>query len=176
MLDATTVREGRSVRANCEAIVENQDDDKTAWTIKSVPVATRKLAVACAIKRDVTMGEWLVPAVRNQANLEAGELVIPPPNPTQSLPSPSGSVTTDLSSLAELMRAAQALAEAAGVSVPKATARHALALTSAQLRQARGLPPKRIRQTDRENGQTIDGDGPESSRPIMVADDTKESA
>ena len=60
----------------------------------------------------------------------------------------------DIGELADLMQAAQALAAAAGVPMPKATARHALALVTAQLRAARGLPAKQPRQTRHENGQT----------------------
>ncbi len=58
---------------------ENPDGDKASWTIKSVPVETRKLAVACAARQGVTMSEWLARAVRNQANLEAGDRILPPP-------------------------------------------------------------------------------------------------
>ena len=49
----------------------NEDADKASWTIKSVPVETRKLAVACASRAGETMAEWLVKAVRNQADIEA---------------------------------------------------------------------------------------------------------
>ena len=48
----------------------NLEEDKASWTIKSVPVETRKLAVACAAKQGQTMAEWLAKAVRTQANLE----------------------------------------------------------------------------------------------------------
>ena len=37
----------------------NLEEDKASWTIKSVPVETRKLAVACAAKQGQTMAEWL---------------------------------------------------------------------------------------------------------------------
>jgi hypothetical protein len=112
------------------------------------------------------MAEWLNRAVHTQAKLEAGERVLPPaPRPAASVPAvvsyPAAPV--DFGELAELMQAAQAVAEAAGVPIPKATARHALALTTAQLRAARGLPPLRPRQTDRKNGQTIEGE--ETSLP-----------
>jgi hypothetical protein len=141
----------------------DEESDKAAWTIKSVPIETRKLAVACATKQGDTMAAWLVKAVRNQANLEAGERVLPPANqvnlPAVRLPALTDpAVTVDMGELAELMQAAQAVAQAAGVPIPKATARHAIALTTAQLRAARGLPPKRPRQTSHENGQTIEVD------------------
>ena len=57
---------------------ENPDSDKASWTIKSVPVEARKLAVACATKQGETMAEWLARAVRNQSKIEAGERVLPP--------------------------------------------------------------------------------------------------
>ena len=106
------------------------------------------------------MAEWLERAVRNQANLEAGERILPPaprPAPVPALAPPSGAALSDapdIGELADLMQAAQALAAAADVPMPKATARHALALVTAQLRAARGLPPKQPRQTRHENGQT----------------------
>lgn len=141
---------------------ENPDADKASWTVKSVPVETRKLAVACATKQGETMAEWLGRAVRNQANLEAGERILPPlPRQTASLPVPvlGSAGPVDLEVLADLMQAAQAVAAAADVAIPKATARHALALVTAQLRAARGLPPKTRRQTSPENGQTIEAQG-----------------
>jgi hypothetical protein len=142
---------------------ENPDGDKASWTIKSVPVEVRKLAVACAAKQDQTMAEWLERAVRNQANLEAGERILPPivvrPSAVAAVPgSPGPAVPHDMAALADLMQAAQAMAEAAEVALPKATARHALALLTAQLRAARGLPTKQPRQTRHENGQTIEAE------------------
>lgn len=138
---------------------ENPEADRAAWTIKSVPVETRKLAVACATKQGVTMAEWLDRAVRNQATLEAGERVLPPVPRAASVPALARPLQpvqhVGLGELAGLMQAAQAVAAAAGVAIPKATARHALALTTAQLRSARGLPPK---QTRTRHGQTIDGE------------------
>jgi hypothetical protein len=146
---------------------ENQAEpeaERASWTIKSVPVETRKLAIACASRQGQTMAEWLTRAVRNQAHLEAGERVLPPaPRPAGALTVPGAPwapvAVPELGALADLMQAARAIAEAAGVPIPKATARHALALTTAQLRAARGLPPKTPRQTKHENGQTIEDEG-----------------
>jgi hypothetical protein len=142
---------------------ENPEADKASWTIKSVPVDVRKLAVACAAKQDQTMAEWLERAVRNQANLEAGERILPPASRAASLPAvlPLGAAVVDapdIGELADLMQAAQALAAAADVPMPKAMARHALALVTAQLRAARGLPAKQPRRTRHENGQTIEAE------------------
>jgi len=106
----------------------NLEEDKASWTIKSVPVETRKLAVACAANQGQTMAEWLAKAVRTQANLEAGERVLPPaPRPGDALaawaPVPS---IIGLGGLADLMQAAREIAEAGRGADPKATARHAL--------------------------------------------------
>lgn len=144
--------------------IEENHDDKAAWTIKSVPVEVRKLAVACAAKQGETMAEWLTRAVRNQANLEAGERVLPPARTASGLPAvrststPDTGLPVDMTELADLMQAALAVSQAADVPMPKTTARHALMLVTAQLRSARGLPPKRLRQTQPENGQTIPGE------------------
>lgn len=143
----------------------NLDTDKASWTIKSVPVETRKLAVAAATRAGESMGVWIERAVRTQSAIEAGDRILPPlPTSRTSrmpavVPAPVVLDMGALAGLADLMQAAEALAEAAEVPVPKATARHALALVTAQLRAARGLPEKRRRQTSIENGQTIDGEG-----------------
>lgn len=140
---------------------ENHSDDKAAWTIKSVSVETRKLAVACASKQDMTMAEWLDRAVRNQANLEAGERILPPAPRPAGLPAPvplGSMAAVDMGELADLMMAVQAVAKAADVPIAKATAKHALALMTGQLRAARGLPPLARRQTQPKNGQTITGE------------------
>ncbi len=121
---------------------ENLGGEKAAWTIKSVPVETRKLAIASAAKAGLSMGEWVVAAVRNQANLESGERILPPSSShSRNIPAPAASgPPVDMLALAELMRATQSFAQGAGVPIPKATARHAVAWTTTALRAARGLP------------------------------------
>jgi hypothetical protein len=63
--------------------------------------------------------------------------------------------------LADLMRATQAMAQAADMPIAKTVARHAMALVNAQLREARDLPAKLPRQTRPGNGQTIEAGGAE---------------
>lgn len=145
------------------ANLDDQDTDKAPWTVKSVPVEVRKLAVASASKAGETMAIWLAKAVRNQANLEAGERILPPAPRSASGSASALSVVTprppvDMAGLADLMQAAVSAAQAAGVPLSKTVARQAMALTNAQLRQARGLPEKAPRQTGRRNGQTIEAE------------------
>lgn len=143
----------------------NPETDKAAWTIKSVPVETRKLAVACATKAGQTMAEWIASAVQDRANREAGNRIIPPlavPGAGRALVPIAGPaaplVPVDMAGLAGMLGAVQAMATAAEVPIPKATARHAVALVTAQLRAARGLPEKAPRQTRPKNGQTVNGE------------------
>jgi hypothetical protein len=141
---------------------ENQDADKASWTIKSMPVETRKLAVACAAKSGEQMATWLDRAVRTQARLEAGERVLPPARTAHAvamLPAVYPLQAPELSELAALMEQARALAAQAELPIPKTAVRHALALMTAQLRAARGLPPLAPRQTKSKNGQTVEHDG-----------------
>lgn len=139
---------------------QEEPADKAPWTIKAVPIETRKLAGACAVKAGETMAEWLARAVRNQASLEAGERVIPPGKPASGAPAvyPATHAVppVNLRELAEAVQAATGIAQAAGVAVPAALARDALAAVRSQLRAARGLPPVQPRQTKRHDGQTID--------------------
>ena len=136
-----------------------------SWTIKAVPVDVRKRAVACAAKQGQTMAEWLARAVATQANLEAGDRILPPlvpgldaaprhlppgdrfAMPAESLPAPrehpaaaAAPVVGGMAELAELMRVTVEVGRAGGVAVPKTVARQAFALVGEQLRAARGLP------------------------------------
>lgn len=126
------------------------EPERAPWTVKSVNVETRKLAVASATKEGVTMAEWLDRAVRNQADLDKGNQIIPPGQPKQSVarfapaqpPDGTGKPAMDLSGLADALRAVATIAGAAAMPVPKSLAREALALLRQQIREARGLPGK----------------------------------
>jgi hypothetical protein len=152
---------GEANREETMADQENPEHERAAWTVKSMPVEARKLALACAQRQDETLAVWLERAVRNQASLEAGQQVLPP-EPRHASPSrttlsiPPRVVVPDTSGLADLLRATVETARAADVPVPKAVARHAAALATAQLRAARGLPPLAPRQTKSKNGQTLE--------------------
>jgi hypothetical protein len=130
----------------------NQEVERTPFMVKGMRVDTRKIAVACAMKAGETMAVWLDRAIRTQANMEAGERIFPP---EENPPVPvrvARLLAAELGELADFMQAAQAIAGAAAVPIPKATARHAFALLTAHLRAARGLPP---RKTTARNGKTI---------------------
>lgn len=122
------------------------DDERAPWTIKSVRVETRKLAIASAAKEGLTMAEWLDRAVRHQADLDRGNQVIPPGQPGQSItrfapvqpPDETGKPTMDLAGLADALRAVATVAGAAEMPVPKSLAREASALLRQQIREARG--------------------------------------
>ena len=124
--------------------------ERAPWTIKSVSVETRKLAVASAAKQGVTMAEWLDRAVRNQANLDKENQVIPPSQtgqtlipfaPVQLLEQPGKPM--DLAGLADALRAVATITEAAAMPISKSLAREASALLRQQIREARGLSVKR---------------------------------
>jgi len=135
--------------ANDMANEANQEPDKAPWTVKSVPVETRKLAVSCATKTGETMAEWLARAVRNQANLETGERVIPPKPEKVVAPAIA---REDMAALVSLMTAVQSMAAAPSDQIPSSVVRQAVGMLRDQLRLARG---KTLRQTSTKNWQTI---------------------
>ena len=136
------------------------DPDKAPMTIKAVPTATRTKMVRCAEKRGQTMAVWLARAVDNQANLEAGDQVEPALFEPREVglplvkPEPISGKPFVLADLRDAMAAAAAVATASGLPLPKVMARHAYALLTAQLREARGLSPAKPRQTLIAGGQT----------------------
>lgn len=127
-----------------------EEAERAPWTIKSVRIETRKLAVASAAKEGVAMAEWLDRAVRHQAEFDKGNQVIPPRQPGQAVarfapvqpPDQTGKPAVDLAGLADALRAVATVAGAADMPVPKALAREASALLRQQIREARGLPGK----------------------------------
>ena len=97
------------------------------WTIKSLSVRTREAIVAAARREGLTVGQWLE---RRVAEWEADGS----PLPVASSPAPN------LGELAQVMQAARALADAAGIPVPSHLARDAFAAVKVATRQVRGLP------------------------------------
>ena len=139
------------------------DAEHAPFTVKAFPVEARELARKCATKQSENMGAWLARAVRTQANLEAGERVLPPVKQGQSVAHHGAVIPTretgkplDLDGLAAALQAVAAVSGAAGVPVSKKLARAANALMLTQVMEARGLPSK-PRQTGRLIGQTVEG-------------------
>lgn len=110
-------------------------DSKASWTIKSMNVEARQLAVACAGKRDLTMAQWIEPAIRHQANLEAGDLVTFPgarPAPdAQDRTAPAERV--NLSDLATMLSALTAASAQAQIPMSRHVIRRATALVEQRL-------------------------------------------
>ena len=115
-------------------------DDLGNWTIKGVPRETRKLALVGARKRGDNVARWLVSAVRNQAALDAGNQVIAPSERPPVAAGPAPRVQA-MEELGQVMQTAAMAAQASGVPMPKALARHAYRLMTENLRAARGLQP-----------------------------------
>ena len=141
-------------------------DDKAPMTVKAMPVRVRQRALKAAAKQGQSMAEWLTRAIDQLADREEGERETFPdeagkPGKLPALPSQPSPVvipTSFLTDLIDAMRAAEAVAAASGVPVPKATAHHAFAILTNHLRKARGLPPVKPRQTRPQIGQTISPD------------------
>lgn len=124
------------------------EQDKGPWSIKSVPVETRRKAMACATRQDETMAEWLARAVETQARLDAQSQVLPPAIPGR----PEAGMTengagnterhTSLPVLREMAEVAAIVAQASGKPLPKTIGNHLVALIDAECRKARGLPPR----------------------------------
>jgi hypothetical protein len=143
------------------------DDDKAAMTVKGMPVRARQRALKAANKQGQSMAEWLTRAIDQLADREEGARETFPDeranraNPPAIVGAVSPAVIPPgfLSDLTEAMGAAKGIADAAGVPVPKATARHAFAILTDHLRLVRGLGPVKPRQTRLEKGQTLSVDG-----------------
>jgi len=132
------------------------DDDRTIKTVKGISGAAWEKGLKSAKKRDEPFGVWLGRAIDRQADMEADDRVILPDEravgQTVSAPASDHAPAFALPEIEAAMRTAAALADAAGMEVPKPMARHYFALLTSTLRLARGLPPLKPRQT---RGQTV---------------------
>jgi hypothetical protein len=113
------------------------DAAEVRWTVRGVPKRYRDVAAEAAVRADLSVGAWLCRAIEQAVQAERAPLEVTAP---AAAPAPRPAAA-GVGELADLMRAAQAMAEATGVPIPKATARHAVALMTGELRAARGLPP-----------------------------------
>lgn len=150
-------------------------EDRAPWTIKSVHVETRKLAVACAAKEGLTIGQWLERATRGQAETDKGNAILPAAFTTSApsgstLPMVSPKSRTDapadndasvvLERLLDVLDKVKHVMHHATVvelSMPKkmdaeieATTRLAIAMARTMMRQARGLPEPKPRDRSRD--------------------------
>ena len=114
--------------------------ESAPWQIKAMPVSTREKAVRYARMRGETMAEWVSRAVDTQASIEDGDRVLPPGEPEQTT-QVAGPDLHALAAALQTMQEARAMAEAAGLPVPRSLARAAFALVRQSARKARGLPP-----------------------------------
>jgi hypothetical protein len=123
------------------------DAAEVRWTVRGVPKRYRDAAAEAAARADLSVGAWLCRAIEQAVQAERTPIdVLPAAGAAAPSPRPAAA---GVGELAELMRAAQAMAEATGVSIPKATARHAVALMTGELRAARGLPALAPRRSTR---------------------------
>lgn len=142
--------------------------DDASWTIKAVPIETRRKALKAANFKGLTVGRWLIQAVDRQADLEAANEVIPPGKPER--PEPPTLPDIDLAGMAAAISATLAAYQAAGDEPPKALALNASATLNRYLRAARWLSPSKgrpvakIGQTRPLNGQTIEG----AAEPVLM--------
>lgn len=148
----------------------NNGEDRAPWTIKSVHVETRKLAVACAAREGLTIGQWLERATRGQAETDKGNAVLPPSmRPMAFEPvgmtlntehlKPATSLAALDEVLAVLHRVYATQQDANGASIPMpgkmhseiaATTRLAFSLARTAMRQVRGLPEPKVRDRSRD--------------------------
>jgi len=150
--------------------MDNQEPsrrDLANWTIKNMPVEVRQEVIACAARAGLSVAQWLVHAVRTQAQLEAGHSLVPlapsPPPPPARL-TPEAPEAPSLSHMSELLRETRASFQAAGVPLPPKVAAAAGALSLTMLNEARQTSrararavkaPKPERPTEIGNGQTL---------------------
>lgn len=122
------------------------DDDKAPWTIKAMPQSARETATRQAKQTGQTVAEWLATAIQHQADRELRSTVIPPGKPGQTVavldPASPPSPPLDLAALADAVRAATGVAQAAAEAPAlRGLSRDVAGLLRDQVRLARGLAP-----------------------------------
>lgn len=129
-------------------------DTVKPWTVKAIATEARDLAITVARREGMSTGQWLERVIRAAAEGGTGRHVVAttlePPRALTPLPVPASPVV-DMAGLAGLLGAIQAVTASAEIPMPKATARHAVSLMTAQLRAARGLPALAQRKPRRAN-------------------------
>lgn len=144
-----------------DAVKPEADAGKAPWQINGFAVQTRRLAVGCAKRAGLTIGEWMDLAVHSQHRLDDGQHVFPPASGIKPASHPTKPSSLGTEQLADLMHGMAALAAATGTSPAKTDVRRAYHLVDAHIRDASGLPPRPRRarigrafgQAALENGQ-----------------------
>jgi hypothetical protein len=127
---------GAGAHAKAPCMANDEANGRAPWTIKGMDVETRKLVVNCAAQRGQSVATWLETAVRNQANLEAGDRIEMPGQPGQTAPQ-NGQTGFGLDELEQFARVCSLLAESAGKPVPRTVTR----LMWARVRERLGSHP-----------------------------------
>lgn len=136
------------------------DTSKAGMTIKGVPIQTRQTMVSIAQQRQLSMADLLVEMVDALRANHAGNRIEMPAMPNKPnagmVVSPPGKLVAplDLGELRDTMLALKAMSDAAGMPVPKHIANHAYAVLRDRLREARGMPAVKPRQTSLLIGET----------------------
>ena len=118
-------------------------DDIKPWTIRNVPPDVRQAAIAAAKRRGLDLGELVSRALLSDIQAERQDVFAPGEVTPEELRAPAALPTPappplDLAGLAQLLGALGTM--------PEGTLRRdAERTTRAVLRQARGLPPVRLR-------------------------------
>ena len=120
--------------------MSDTDADRAQWSIKGLEIEARDIAIRAAKKRGVQIAAWIAPAIRNQANLEAGELVILPSDRLVVQPASPAEVVAMLQASAAFMQAGAA-ARAAGIAINARAISRAATAGEAVLRRYQGLLP-----------------------------------
>ncbi len=159
--------------------MDDQDDQATSkgqWTIKGVPTETRRLAMALSAKLGDPVAVVVTRALRVLEQMEQGERIIlpaprggAPSTAVATVPGHARPADVDLPGLTGLLREVREMAVASkeGVPLPKGMMSHAMALTVAELRRARGMP---VRRTSGKKGHTI------QAEPVDFPTTTAEAA
>ena len=126
-------------------------DDIKPWTIRNVPPDVRNAALAAAKRRGVDIGELVSRALLSDIQAERQEqrapAVVPAPVPepaTTPAKSEGFARPFDLAGSAQLLAGMAQVLGALG-EIPDGLRRDTVRATRAMLRQARGLPPVRVR-------------------------------
>lgn len=133
--------------------------EHASWTIKSVPVRIRMLALNRANAQDQTLAEWVSEAVEKLAAAQSGMVIPPDDGADRHLRSPPMEV--DLPGMAQAILAITEAARAAGTQPPATLAKQATTTVQLYMRTAREaiVPPKKRKPKLIEGSKVIEAAG-----------------